>query len=92
MVNLVTYENIQSDVGVSEYNKKLNQRLLKHHNTALLPVMDYLNMIVPQKNTKNTEKSNHFRYIFIDLRRFFLLGEPGYIHLQVDFPFEKGEE
>ena len=64
MVNLQTYAYIQGEDNVSEYNKKLNQRLLKHHNTALLPVLDYLNMIVPQKNTQNTEKSKRFRYIF----------------------------
>ena len=37
------------DMGVIIINK-LNNRLLPGHNNALLPVMDFLNMLVPQKD------------------------------------------
>ena len=45
--NIIKYKGM--DMGVIIINK-LNNRLLPGHNNALLPVMDFLNMLVPQKD------------------------------------------
>jgi len=71
MVTQKQYDKIHGVNYGSKYNQRQNQRILKSHNNALLPVLDYMNMIVPQKGFNNDELGK-LKIILVYKTNFFL--------------------